>query len=119
VGELKDKAVNAPFSPGRQPHRPWRPKTPATLVRDSNMGGTQSTPKITAQDRAILEYAFYCTPLVADRSFLSSLKIQRDKLKQYQKRVGAALRCRLREGRNTWQLICLPLFSIDPGYFGA
>jgi len=34
------------------------------------MGGTQSTPKITAQDRAILD-----------------LKIQRDKVRQYQKRI--------------------------------
>jgi hypothetical protein len=38
-----------------------------------------------AQDRAILE------PLLVDRLFLSSLKIQRDELKQYPKRVGAAL----------------------------
>ena len=29
------------------------------------MGGTQSTPKVTAQDRAILEYAFYPTKLYA------------------------------------------------------
>jgi len=38
------------------------------------MGGTQSTPKITAQDRAVLD-----------------LKIQRDKLKQYQKRIQGIL----------------------------
>ncbi|KAI0001909.1 Snf7-domain-containing protein [Russula vinacea] len=38
------------------------------------MGGTQSTPKITAQDRAILD-----------------LKIQRDKLKQYQKKIQVIL----------------------------
>jgi len=41
---------------------------------DSNMGGNQSIPKITAQDRAILD-----------------LKIQRDKLKQYQKRIQVIL----------------------------
>ncbi|KAN0125061.1 vacuolar protein sorting-associated protein 20 [Russula decolorans] len=38
------------------------------------MGGAQSTPKITAQDRAILD-----------------LKIQRDKLKQYQKKIQVIL----------------------------
>jgi hypothetical protein len=52
-----------------------------------------------------------CTPLLVDRFFFSSLKIQRDKLKQYQKRVGAALLDRPKERRNTWQLICLlPFF---------
>jgi hypothetical protein len=79
--------------------------------RSSNMGGTQSTPKITAQDRAILEYASHpilLYALLVDHSFLSSLKIQRDKLKQYQKKVGVALLYRSREGRNTWQLICPP-----------
>jgi hypothetical protein len=34
---------------------------------------------------------FYCTPFSNDRSVFSSLKIQRDKLKQYQKKVGTAL----------------------------
>ncbi|KAH9081966.1 Snf7-domain-containing protein [Lactarius deliciosus] len=38
------------------------------------MGGSQSTPKITAQDRAILD-----------------LKLQRDKLKQYQKKIQIIL----------------------------
>ncbi|KAF9015486.1 Snf7 family [Cyathus striatus] len=38
------------------------------------MGGSQSTPKITAQDKAILD-----------------LKLQRDKLKQYQKNIQAIL----------------------------
>ncbi|TFK77209.1 hypothetical protein BDN72DRAFT_736933, partial [Pluteus cervinus] len=38
------------------------------------MGGNQSTPKITAQDRAILE-----------------MKLQRDKLKQYQKKIQGVL----------------------------
>lgn len=58
-----------------------------TLVR---LGVAQAGPKITTQDRAILEYAqcsfFFCIfePLL----IWSSLKLQRDKLKQYQKRVG-------------------------------
>ncbi|TFK36824.1 Snf7 family [Crucibulum laeve] len=38
------------------------------------MGGNQSTPKITAQDRAVLD-----------------LKLQRDKLRQYQKRIQVVL----------------------------
>jgi len=50
------------------------------------MGAKQSVPKVTAQDRAILEYvriALSCSVLI----HVSSLKLQRDKLKQYQKKV--------------------------------
>lgn len=55
------------------------------------MGTNQSLPKITAQDKAILE----CVSPVncVDRKLsdegpsTSSLKLQRDKLKQYQKKV--------------------------------
>ena len=55
------------------------------------MGANQSLPKITAQDKAILE----CVSPVSceDRRLsdeelsISSLKLQRDKLKQYQKKV--------------------------------
>lgn len=57
-----------------------------TLVR---LGVAQAGPKITTQDRAILEYAqcsFFCIFEVL--LIWSSLKLQRDKLKQYQKRVG-------------------------------
>lgn len=58
-----------------------------TLVR---LGVAQAGPKITTQDRAILEYAqcsfSFC--IVELLLIWSSLKLQRDKLKQYQKRVG-------------------------------
>ncbi|TEB39029.1 hypothetical protein FA13DRAFT_1619650 [Coprinellus micaceus] len=61
------------------------------------MGGNQSTPKITAQDRAILD-----------------LKLQRDKLRQYQKKVQGVLdreeaiaRQHLEAGRKDRALIAL------------
>lgn len=56
------------------------------------MGGNQSVPKITKQDRAILECVHNslrarCIPLTT----ASSLKLQRDKVKQYQKKVSIIL----------------------------
>ncbi|KAJ2919245.1 hypothetical protein MD484_g1126, partial [Candolleomyces efflorescens] len=61
------------------------------------MGGNQSTPKITAQDRAILD-----------------LKLQRDKVRQYQKQIQGVLdreeaiaRAHLEAGRKDRALIAL------------
>jgi hypothetical protein len=53
------------------------------------MGVNQSIPKITAQDRAILEFviAFKHTGAPNPDNGIFSLKLQRDKLKQYQKKV--------------------------------
>ena len=52
------------------------------------MGANQSLPKITPQDRAILESVFTIL-LPGDRDWRPlSLKLQRDKLKQYQKKVS-------------------------------
>lgn len=51
------------------------------------MGGKQSIPKITPQDRAILEYVSSEYFIVHELIYASSLKLQRDKLKQYQRKV--------------------------------
>ena len=58
------------------------------------MGAKQSLPKITAQDKAILEYDFFpwFMPRASSRMpyipfLIFSLKLQRDKLRQYQKTV--------------------------------
>lgn len=54
------------------------------------MGAKQSFPKITAQDRAILEYDLYAFPWFLNDFrplIVCSLKLQRDKLRQYQKTV--------------------------------
>jgi hypothetical protein len=52
---------------------------------------------------------------------LSSLKIQCDKLKQYQKRVGTALLYPFTDPRKkeTSDSSLAPLLSLDPGYRGA
>lgn len=58
-----------------------------------SMGLAQPGPKITPQDKAILEYVWSHLPLAPPcllhryGELTSSLKIQRDKMKQYQKRV--------------------------------
>jgi len=55
------------------------------------MGTNQSTPKVTARDRAFLESAifpFFCVRL---GNFHFSLKLQRDKLKRYQKSLQMIL----------------------------
>ena len=64
----------------------------AALVR---MGMAQPGPKITSQDRAILEWVpspgHVFGGWVADTSLIS-LKLQRDKMKQYQKKVILAFK---------------------------
>ncbi|KAF7310814.1 hypothetical protein HMN09_00624400 [Mycena chlorophos] len=50
------------------------------------MGANQSVPKITPQDRAILESAFVILAAF-ELIDMHSLKLQRDKLKQYQKQI--------------------------------
>ena len=56
----------------------------AALVK---AGMAQPGPKITQQDRAILEWARALLTHLLRADLFLSLKVQRDKLKQYQKRV--------------------------------
>ncbi|KAG8699226.1 Vacuolar protein sorting-associated protein 20 [Ceratobasidium sp. 423] len=57
------------------------------------MGGKQSVPKISAQDRAIVEYVFPRFLDLIPFSFLASfsLKNQRDEVKRYRKRIQVIL----------------------------
>jgi charged multivesicular body protein 6 len=60
-----------------------------------SLGLTQPGPKITPQDKAILEYVWFLPPqppCTGSIKLTSSLKVQRDKMKQYQKRVSTSLR---------------------------
>lgn len=50
------------------------------------MGGNHSLPSITNQDRAILEFVVYHS-VKTHLIIVCSLKLQRDKVKQYQKKV--------------------------------
>lgn len=62
------------------------------------MGGNQSIPKITKQDRAILEFvsrAICFHGLTIEINPFRSLKLQRDKVKQYQKKVCRSGPCTL------------------------
>lgn len=69
------------------------------------MGGNQSVPKITKQDRAILESVH---EWLAERSWdviVHSLKLQRDKVRQYQKKVSTtSLLCARRRSHRGEQI---------------